>query len=144
MKFLAIIPVLAQLALAAPAPAPVGTGELIFPEGFNSTGLEKRQGDGSGIHLVNCNGFSGEGGVSPKQSFVLVSSFNLSPRIRTISSCRRVANIAPVLRQRQRLQQVPGHEQRVQNDDQRLLHLGGGCPGLHVPHGRQVPVVDPP
>ncbi|KAM7189933.1 hypothetical protein V8F20_009960, partial [Naviculisporaceae sp. PSN 640] len=26
---------------------------------------------GSGIHLVNCNGFSGEGGVSPKQSFVL-------------------------------------------------------------------------
>lgn len=71
MRFLTIIPLLAGLAVAAPAPVP--SAELIFPEGFNSTGLEKRQGDGSGIHLVNCDGFAGEGGVSPKQSFVLVS-----------------------------------------------------------------------
>lgn len=60
MLFLALLVPFLQLAAAAP------TSDVEV--------LEKR-GDGSGVHLVNCDGFSGEGTVLPPSSHVVVSSY---------------------------------------------------------------------
>lgn len=64
MLFLALLAPLLQLAAAAPA-SDVAVGSI-------SDVLAKR-GDGSGVHLVNCDGFSGEGTILPKSSHVVVS-----------------------------------------------------------------------
>lgn len=81
MLLLAVLAPLLHLAAAVPAPAPAPeaaptpVGELTFPEGFNNTEwLAKRQNDGSGVHLVNCDGFGGEGTIIPPNSMVVVRS----------------------------------------------------------------------
>ncbi|KAM7208332.1 hypothetical protein V8F20_001310 [Naviculisporaceae sp. PSN 640] len=78
MLLLAALATLLQLAAAVPAPAPAPEAapspiaELSFPEGFNETEwLAKRQGDGTGVHLVNCDGFGGEGTIIPPNSMVV-------------------------------------------------------------------------
>lgn len=64
MLFFALLAPLLGLAAAAPlADAPEG----------NINELLKR-GDGSGVHLVNCDGFGGEGTIVPPSSHVVVSS----------------------------------------------------------------------
>ncbi|EHK26667.1 uncharacterized protein TRIVIDRAFT_69582 [Trichoderma virens Gv29-8] len=73
MLFLALLAPLLQLAAAAPT--------LDVAEG-SSNELLKR-GDGSGIHLVNCDGFGGEGTIVPPSSHVVYcandSNCNFSP-----------------------------------------------------------------
>ncbi|KAM7200020.1 hypothetical protein V8F33_004194 [Rhypophila sp. PSN 637] len=72
MLFLAVLAPLLQLAAAAPAPGPTPDAQRSFPSDFNSTDLlTKRQGDGSGVHLVNCDGFGGEGTIIPPNSMVV-------------------------------------------------------------------------
>ncbi|UKZ68986.1 uncharacterized protein TrAtP1_010006 [Trichoderma atroviride] len=62
MLFFALLAPLLQLAVAAPA-ADVAASNI-------NDFLGKR-GDGSGVHLVNCDGFSGEGTILPKSSHVV-------------------------------------------------------------------------
>lgn len=63
MRFFALLAPLLSLAAAAPA-AEVSEGSI--------NELLKR-GDGSGVHLVNCDGFGGEGTIVPPSSHVVVS-----------------------------------------------------------------------
>lgn len=63
MFFALALPLL-QLAAAAPA------ADVAVP---NITDALEKRGDGSGVHLVNCDGFSGEGTILPKSSHVVVS-----------------------------------------------------------------------
>jgi hypothetical protein len=63
MLFLALLAPLLQLAAAAPASDVAET---------NIADVLKR-GDGTGVHLVNCDGFSGEGTILPPSSHVVVS-----------------------------------------------------------------------
>lgn len=64
MLFLALLLPLLQLATAAP------TSDVAAA---NITDVLEKRGDGSGVHLVNCDGFSGEGTILPKSSHVVVS-----------------------------------------------------------------------
>lgn len=77
MLFLAVLAPLLQLAAAvpAPAPAPGPVAELSFPDDFNSTEWLSKRGDGTGVHLVNCDGFGGEGTIIPPNSMVVVRIF---------------------------------------------------------------------
>lgn len=63
MFFALVLPLL-QLAAAAP------TADVAVP---NITDVLAKRGDGSGVHLVNCDGFSGEGTILPPSSHVVVS-----------------------------------------------------------------------
>lgn len=58
MLFLALLAPLLQLAVAAPSSDVAELG---------------KRGDGSGVHLVNCDGFGGEGTILPPSSHVVVS-----------------------------------------------------------------------
>jgi hypothetical protein len=64
MLFLALLAPLLQLAAAAPA-------SDVTPA--NITDVLETRGDGTGVHLVNCDGFGGEGTVLPRSSHVIVS-----------------------------------------------------------------------
>ncbi|KAL7905447.1 hypothetical protein GGI35DRAFT_460737 [Trichoderma velutinum] len=59
MLFLALLAPLLQLAAAAPTSEVTDINELI------------KRGDGSGVHLVNCDDFGGEGTIVPKSSHVV-------------------------------------------------------------------------
>lgn len=59
MLFLALLVPFLQLAVAAPT--------------SDEAALERR-GDGTGVHLVNCDAFGGEGTIRPPSSHVVVSS----------------------------------------------------------------------
>ncbi|RFU79627.1 hypothetical protein TARUN_2600 [Trichoderma arundinaceum] len=62
MLFLTLLAPLLQLAAAAPT-SDVAAANI-------TDALEKR-GDGSGVHLVNCDGFGGEGTILPRSSHVI-------------------------------------------------------------------------
>lgn len=64
MLFLALLAPLLQLAAAAP------TSDVAAA---NITDILGKRGDGSGVHLVNCSGFEGEGTILPPSSQVVVS-----------------------------------------------------------------------
>ena len=66
MLFLALLSSLLQLAAAAPA------ADVAVATANDAPFLERRAGDG--VHLVNCDGFGGEGTIMPPRSYVIVSS----------------------------------------------------------------------
>jgi len=65
MLFLALLAPLLQLTAAAPA--------MEVAAADHSLDLLGKRGDGSGVHLVNCDGFGGEGTIRPPSSYVVVS-----------------------------------------------------------------------
>lgn len=67
MLFLALLAPLLQLTAAAP------TLDVADVAPANITDVFEKRGDGSGVHLVNCDGFGGEGTILPKSSHVVVS-----------------------------------------------------------------------
>lgn len=72
MLFLSLLAPLLQLAAASPAPGVAAAG---------LTDVLGKRGDGSGVHLVNCDPFSGEGTVLPPSSHVIVRLYTMDAQL---------------------------------------------------------------
>jgi len=123
MLFLVLLAPLLQLTAAAPATDVAVVGR---------THLLGKRGDGTGVHLVNCDAFGGEGTIRPPSSYVVV---RLQPRSSS-SFCgfpnNHIALI--VLPGRWQLQPCAHPRQQLHHVKQLPLHLGGSSSGLHVPY----------
>ena len=134
MLFLALLAPLLQLTAAAPATDVAVVGR---------THLLGKRGDGTGVHLVNCDAFGGEGTIRPPSSYVVVRlqprssssfcgfpnnhiAFNSSARsMATATMCPPQTTAAPC----QATSSSPGREQlRLAHSLPVLVLLGSSTP----------------